>query len=107
MALPRPVPIGIGFCVVATPSIAKENAMKRFTFLLLGAVGAFFVLSPAQAADFRVIQWNVTKFCQVYDMGWGKPIPSNFTVLTKKPLPTWDAAHKAKIAMAKSAGCSF
>ncbi|HXZ21982.1 MAG TPA: hypothetical protein VEH78_04375 [Pseudolabrys sp.] len=81
--------------------------MKRFTIALLGAVGALFVLSSAQAADFRVIQWNVTKYCQVYDMGLGKPVPADYRVLTKKPLPTWDAAHKAKIAMAQKAGCSF
>ena len=70
-------------------------------------MGAFFVLSPAQAANYHVIQWNVTKYCQVYNMDWGKPIPANYTVLTKKPLPTWDAAHKAKTAIAQKAGCSF
>ena len=42
--------------------------MKRFSLALLGAVGAFFVLTPAQAADYRVIQWNDTKICQVVDM---------------------------------------
>jgi hypothetical protein len=35
--------------------------MKRFSLALLGAVGAFFVLTPAQAADYRVIQYNDTK----------------------------------------------
>ena len=50
--------------------------MKRFSLMLLGAVGAFFVLSPAEAADFRVIQWNATKVCQIYDFSWGfRPIP--------------------------------
>jgi hypothetical protein len=57
--------------------------MKHFSLMLLGAVGAFFVLSPAQAADFRVIQWNITKACQIYDFGWGlRPIPPNYRVLT-------------------------
>ena len=44
--------------------------MKRFSLVLLGAVGAFFVLTPAQASDYRVIQWNDTRICQVYDMTW-------------------------------------
>ncbi len=44
--------------------------MKRFSLVLLGAVGAFLVLTPAQAADYRVIQYNDTKICQVvrYDL---------------------------------------
>jgi hypothetical protein len=42
--------------------------MKRFSLALLGAVGAFFVLTPAQAADYRVVQYNDTKICQVVDM---------------------------------------
>ena len=44
--------------------------MKRFSLALLGAVGAFFVLTPAQASDYRVIQWNDTRICQVvrYDL---------------------------------------
>ena len=58
--------------------------MKRFSLVLLGAVGAFFVLSPAEAKDFRVLQWNATKVCQIFDFGWGlKPFPSDYTVLTK------------------------
>ena len=73
--------------------------MKRFSLALLGAVGAFFVLTPAQAADYRVIQYNSTKICQVVDMaGPFKPISSNYTVLTKKSLPTFDAAMKARVA---------
>jgi hypothetical protein len=80
--------------------------MKRFSLILLGAVGAFFVLSPAQAADFRVIQWNATRVCQIYDFGWGfRPIPPNYRVLTKA-LPTYTAALSAKNALARRARCS-
>jgi hypothetical protein len=43
--------------------------MKRFSLVLLGAVGAFLVLTPAQASDYRVIQWNDTNR-QIYDMTW-------------------------------------
>ena len=64
--------------------------MKRFRLALLGAVGAFFVLTPAQASDYRVIQWNDTRICQVYDMTWQiKPITSNYKVLTENSLPTF------------------
>jgi len=80
--------------------------MKRFSLVLLGAVGAFFVLTPAQAADFRVIKWNVTKICQIYDFGWGwRPIPGDYKVLTKS-LPTFNAALKAKAGLAKKKKCS-
>ena len=80
--------------------------MKRLTFVLLGAVGAFFILSPAQAADFRVIKWNVTKICQIYDMSWGfKPIPPDYKVLTKS-ISTYDGAVKAKTRLAKKGQCS-
>ena len=74
--------------------------------MLLGAVGAFFVLSPAQAADFRVIQWNASRACQIYDFSWGfRPIPPNYKVLTKS-LPSYSAALSAKNALARRARCS-
>jgi hypothetical protein len=80
--------------------------MKRFRLALLGAVGAFFVLTPAQASDYRVIQWNDTRICQVYDMTWQiKPITSNYKVLTKNSLPTFAAAVDAKSKIAKEANC--
>ena len=80
--------------------------MKRFSLALLGGVGAFFVLTPAQAADYRVIQYNNTKICQVVDMaGPFKPISSNYTVLTKKSLPTFADAMKARTAVGAKAKC--
>ena len=80
--------------------------MKRFSLVLLGAVGAFLVLTPAQAADYHVIQYNDTRICQVYDMTWQiKPFTSNYKVLTKKSLPTFAAAVDAKGKIAKEANC--
>ena len=80
--------------------------MKRFSLALLGAVGAFFVLTPAQAADYRVVQYNDTKICQVVDMaGLFKPIRSNYTVLTKKSLPTFADAMKARADGGAKAKC--
>jgi len=82
--------------------------MKRLSLALLGAVWAFFVLTPAQAADYRVIQYNDTKICQVVDMaGLFKPIRTNYTVLTKKSIPTFDAAMKARADVSKKAKCTF
>jgi hypothetical protein len=82
--------------------------MKRLSLALLGAVGAFFVLTPAQAADYRVVQYNDTKICQIVDMaGPFKPIRTNYTVLTKKSIPTFDAAMKARADVSKKAKCTF
>ena len=80
--------------------------MKRLSLALLGAVGAFFVLTPAQAADYRVIQYNDTKICQVVDMaGPFKPISSKYTVLTKKSLPSFADAMKARADVGAKAKC--
>jgi hypothetical protein len=82
--------------------------MKRFSLALVGAVGAFLVFTPAQAADYRVIQYNDTKICQIVDMaGPFKPISSNYAVLTKKSLPTMDAAMKARAEAGAKAKCRF
>ena len=80
--------------------------MKRFGLALLGAVGAFFILTPAQAADYRVVQYNDTKICQVVDMaGPFKPISAKYTVLTKKSLPTFADAMKARADVGAKAKC--
>ena len=80
--------------------------MKHLTLVLLGAVAAFVVTGPAQAASsYRVIQWNITKACQIYDFGWGGgPIPRNYRVLTP-PLPTFAAALRAKDSLARRGRC--
>ena len=56
--------------------------MKHWHLGLLAAATASFVTSSAQAApDFRVIRWDFTRICQIYDFGWGgRPIPSNYRV---------------------------
>ena len=80
--------------------------MKRLSLALLGAVGAFFVLTPAQAADYRVVQYNDTKICQVVDMaGPFKPISAKYTVLTKKSLPSFADAMKARADVGAKAKC--
>jgi len=82
--------------------------MKHLSLVLLGAVGAFLVIGPAQAADYRVIQYKDTKICQIVDMaGPFKPISANYMVLTKKSLPTLDAAIKARGEVGGKAKCTF
>ena len=78
--------------------------MKHWHLGLLAAVAAFFVTSSAQAApDFRVIRWDFTRICQIYDFGWrGRPIPSNYRVLTPS-LPSFRAAVRAKGQLARHA----
>ena len=71
----------------------------RRSLILCTAVGfvaaVSFAASPAQAS-FRVIKWNVTNICQIYDFGvGGPPVPSNYRVLTG-PLPSYGAALRAK-----------
>ena len=81
--------------------------MKRFNLALLGVVGAFFVLSPAEAADYRVIKWDITRACQIYNFGWGlRPIPANYKVLTRS-LPSFAAALTAKGSLARHGRCSI
>jgi len=51
--------------------------------------------SPAEAA-YRVIRWDITRICQIYDFGFGgPPIPGNYRVMTG-PLRTFGAALRAK-----------
>jgi hypothetical protein len=71
----------------------------RRSLILCAAVGfvavGFFAASPAQAS-FRVIKWDITNICQIYDFGFGNgPIPHNYRVLTG-PLPSYGAALRAK-----------
>ena len=71
----------------------------RRTLILCAAAGLVaattFATSPAEAS-FRVIKWNITNICQIYDFGvGGPPVPSNYRVLTG-PLPSYGAALRAK-----------
>jgi hypothetical protein len=61
------------------------------------ALTGLLAASPAKAEpDYRVIQWDITRICQIYDFGFGgRPIPSNYRTLTP-PLRSFDAALRAK-----------
>lgn len=82
--------------------------MRRSIILcaVLGLAG-LFATSPANAAAFRVIKWDITGVCQIYDFGWGgRPIPANYRVLTG-PLPTFGAALSAKDRLARRGMCTL
>lgn len=71
------------------------------------AAAGFLAASPAQAAAYRVIQWDITKVCQIYDFGFGgRPIPSNYRVLTG-PMRTYGAALRAKNRLWRQGRCSI
>lgn len=83
--------------------------MLRRSFTLCaaaGLVGLFFVGS-ASAMDFRVIHWNATGICQIYDFSWGgPPLPSNYHIVTP-PLRSFTAALKAKDRLMRRGVCSI
>ena len=80
----------------------------RRSLIFCAAAGfiAAGTLAPSQAqASFRVIKWNITNICQIYDFGFGgRPIPSNYRVLTG-PLPSYGAALRAKDRLGRQGRC--
>ena len=50
-----------------------------------GLLAASFAAAPADASPYRVIRWDVTGFCQVWDFGFGPtPWPGNFQIVSKR-----------------------
>lgn len=84
--------------------------MRRSHILTAAAAlsaAAMFAGSAEARPAYRVIQWDITRVCQIYDFGMGgKPIPSNYRVLTR-PLPTFGAALQAKNALWRRGLCSL
>jgi hypothetical protein len=70
------------------------------------AMAGLFAATPAKAEpDYRVIQWDLTRICQIYDFGFGgRPIPSNYRTLTP-PLPTFSDALRAKNVLSHHGRC--
>lgn len=65
--------------------------------IILSTVLAAAILStvPAQAA-WRIIKWNTTGVCQIWDFGLdGRPVPFDYRVMSR-PLPSFAAALSAK-----------
>ena len=68
-------------------------------------VAGLLAAGPAEAA-FRVIQWDVTHICQIWDFGLGRPFPANYRVMTG-PLPSFGAALRAKDRLWHRGRCSI
>ena len=81
-----------------------RRTLVSFAAAALLAAG-LLAASPAQAA-LRVIQWNATHICQIWDFGLGRPIPSNYRVLTG-PLKSFGAALRAKDRLWHRGRCSI
>ena len=83
--------------------------MRRISALCAAAGIAFTALaatSPAEAA-FRVIRWDNTGFCQVWDYGIPtRPWPYNYTVVTHR-LPSFGYALAVKDVMLRRHHCAF
>ncbi len=73
--------------------------MVHRSLMLCAAAGlvaaGLIAASPAQAA-YGVIKWDITNICQVWNFGLsGRPIPPTYRNMTP-PLPTFEAALRAK-----------
>jgi hypothetical protein len=80
--------------------------MKHLGLLLFCAATTFVVTGSAQAApNYRVIQWDISRMCQIYDFGWGgRPIPSNYRILTP-PMANFGTALRAKEILRQRGAC--
>jgi len=81
--------------------------MLRRSLILGAALGvALIATAPAQAA-WRVIKWNTTGICQVWDFGVdGSPFPYDFRVMSR-PLPTFGAALNVKGRLWNAGHCTL
>ena len=77
-------------------TVASEN---------LGDAAGLLAASPAEAA-FRVIKWDVTKICQIWDFSLGRPLPHHYRVMTG-PKRSFGAALRAKDRLWHKGRCSI
>ncbi len=79
---------------------------RNLMIAAVAAAAAFMTTAPADAT-WRVIKWNITGICQIWDFGVdGKPIPFDFHTLTR-PLPSFDAAVNAKERLWRAGRCTL
>jgi hypothetical protein len=70
-----------------------------------GVVATSFVAAPAEAAPYRVIRWDVTRICQVWDYGVSRPWGA-YTVLSKKK-KTLSGALRAQSRLVRRHHCGW
>ena len=64
-----------------------------------------FVASPADAAPYRVIRWEGTRICQVWDYGVSKPWGA-YKVMSKKK-KTFAAALRTENRLVRKRKCGW
>lgn len=83
--------------------------MRRITTLCAAAglsLAAIAATSPAKA-DYHLIRWHDTGFCQIWDKSIPTaPWPSNYSVISA-PAPTFLAALDVKNHMLHNGHCTF
>jgi len=80
--------------------------MNRFCVLTCAIGFAALVSAPAKA-DFSVIRWNGSHFCQVWDNNLpGAPFPADYTVVAEK-IPSWGETWKTLDALVMSRKCGW
>jgi hypothetical protein len=82
----------------------------RRTFILYAAAGLVAsgaaAASPAEAS-YRVIKWDGTNFCQIWDYGLPtRPFPADYRIMTKR-LRSFEAALSAKERLWRHGHCAF
>ena len=81
--------------------------MKRLSLALAAAAVVFAASTPAQAS-FQIIRWNITGLCETWNMGLPtRPFPWDYKVVSRRNLPTFQAAVNAKMALARAGVCRF
>lgn len=70
--------------------------MFRRSLILGAALAAALIATVPAQASWRVIKWDTTGICQVWDFGLdGSPIPYDFHVMSR-PLASFGAALDVK-----------
>jgi hypothetical protein len=81
--------------------------MRRISMLCATAAIAVTALAVPAKADYRLIRWHDTGFCQVWDKSFPvAPWPANYSVVSHS-MPTFTAALDVKDHMMHRGHCSF
>ena len=84
--------------------------MRRVALLCAAAtiaVSALAAASPANAFPFKLIRWNDSGFCQIWDDGIPTaPWPYNYTIVSE-PMATFNDAFVYKTGMLRAGACAF
>jgi len=70
--------------------------MLRRRLIIGAALGVALIATIPAQASWRVIKWNNTGICQIWDFGLdGAPLPGDFRMMSR-PLPSFGAALGVK-----------